>query len=188
MAAKAHKTKTKQAALAGQMAVGAAKHFQASTELLVAGTTIAASQAETKLQGYARLRADVVAARATLDAKLAAEASQADEMNAFVGAFEKVVRASFGAQPDVLSDFGLKPPKVRVPLTVEEKAAAKAKRVSTRAARGTKGSKQKAAIHGDVTGIEVTPVTASHASASPAATPTPTSPAPLQPPATTKAS
>jgi hypothetical protein len=189
MATKAHKTKTKQATLAGQMSTGAAKHFQPDTPLLVAGTTIPASQAEAKLKGYAQLRADVVAARAVLDAKLAAEAAQEPEMNAFVGAFEKVVRASFGAQPDVLADFGLKPPKARAPLTVEEKAAAKAKRASTREARGTKGSKQKAAIHGNVTGVDVTPVTAAQAAA-PVATPSPApaSPSPAQPPATSKGS
>jgi hypothetical protein len=36
--------------------------------------------------------------------------------------------------------------------------AAVAKRAATRVARGTKGSRQKAAIHGDVTGVTVTPV------------------------------
>ncbi|HEY6463270.1 MAG TPA: hypothetical protein VIY73_24050 [Polyangiaceae bacterium] len=44
------------------------------------------------------------------------------------------------------------------PLTTEQKAAAAAKRASTRAARGTKGPKQKAKIKGTVTGVLVTPL------------------------------
>jgi hypothetical protein len=42
-----------------------------------------------------------------------------------------------------LADFGLNPKKARTPLTIEEKAAAAAKRKATRAARHTMGSKQK---------------------------------------------
>jgi hypothetical protein len=60
----------------------------------------------------------------------------------------------------VLADFGIST-KTRTPLTVEQKAAAAAKRTATRAARGTKGAKQKKGIKGDVVGITVTPVTAS---------------------------
>jgi len=70
----------------------------------------------------------------------------------------------------VLADFGIQPPKVRVPLTVEAKAAAAAKRAATRAARHTMGSQQKKAVKGDVTGIVMTPITA--------APPTVTTPAP----------
>jgi hypothetical protein len=64
---------------------------------------------------------------------------------------------------------------VRTPLTVEAKAAAAAKRASTRAARHTLGTKQKKAIKGDVTGVLVTPITAS--SSSVAAPSGPTAPA-----------
>jgi hypothetical protein len=89
-------------------------------------------------------------------------------MNAFIDAFVKIVRGSFGNQPDVLADFGLEPEKAATPLTVEQKVAAAAKRKATRAARGTTGSKAKLAITGNVTGVVVTPVTTATA-AQPAA-------------------
>ncbi|HEY8038591.1 MAG TPA: hypothetical protein VIF15_02305, partial [Polyangiaceae bacterium] len=66
----------------------------------------------------------------------------------------------FGTQADVLADFGMTPRKAATPLTVEQKAAAAAKRKATRAARGTKGPKAKLGIHGAVTGVVVIPVVA----------------------------
>lgn len=154
-------TKTTKAALAAQLATGAAKHFPAGIQLPLGGATLTLAQVEAQLQSYASLRGDVDTARAALQAKLAAEANQSTAMNAFLSAFVKIVRGLFGSQPDVLADFGLQPEKPRTPLTVEQKAAAAAKRAATRAARGTKGSKAKQAIHGGVTGVVVTPVTAS---------------------------
>ena len=56
------------------------------------------------------------------------------------------------------------------PPTVEEMATAVAKREATRKARDTMGPKAKLAIHGDVTGVTVTPITA------PAAAPPPAQP------------
>jgi hypothetical protein len=70
------------------------------------------------------------------------------------------VRTAFGNQADVLVDFGLTPKKARTPLTVEQKAAAAAKREATRAARGTKSTKAKKGIKGTVTGVEITPIVA----------------------------
>jgi hypothetical protein len=55
--------------------------------------------------------------------------------------------------------------KVAAPLTSEKRVVAVAKARATREARGTTSKKQKLAIHGNVTGVTVTPVT------SPPATP-----------------
>jgi hypothetical protein len=84
-------------------------------------------------------------------------------MRAFFIAFIAYVRSAFGNSPDVLADFGLSPKKARTPLTVEQKAAAAAKRKATRQARGTRGPKAKLSVTGNVTGVIVTPVTASPA-------------------------
>jgi hypothetical protein len=81
------------------------------------------------------------------------------------------VKAAYGNSPDVLADFGIQT-KARVPLTVDAKLTAAAKRAATRAARHTMGKRQKNAIKGDVTGVLVTPVTS---------TPTPTVPTPVSP-------
>jgi hypothetical protein len=95
----------------------------------------------------------------------------------FIHAFEALVRAMFGNQPDVLADFRLGPRKTRKRLTGEEMAAAAAKRDSTRKARRTKGSKEKLTVKGDVTGVEITPATAAPATPEPAAPNAPPAPA-----------
>jgi hypothetical protein len=147
-----NKTKSTQAVLAASLAAGALKHFPAGISMSVGGVTLTLTQIETQLTGFASLRTGVDTARAALQAKLAAEEAQATIMNAFIDAFVQIVRGSFGNQPDVLADFGLEPETVPTPLTVEQKLAASEKRKATRAARGTKGSKAKLAITGNVTG------------------------------------
>jgi hypothetical protein len=156
---KSSNAKGTQAVLAASLAAGAQKHFPAGSSLSVGGAMLTLIQIESTLNGFSSLRTDVDTARAALQAKVALETAQATAMRAFMGAFVRIVRGSFGNQPDVLADFGLKPIAAKTPLTVEQKAAAAAKRKATRAARGTVGSKAKAAIKGNVTGVVVTPVT-----------------------------
>jgi hypothetical protein len=86
------------------------------------------------------------------------------------------LKVMFAGSIDTLADFGLKAPKVRVPLTPDEKAAAVAKGKATRAARHTMGAKQKKKVSGTVTTIVAAPSSA----ASPAATSTSTASAPPQ--------
>ena len=81
-----------------------------------------------------------------------------------VSAVVRVVAAMFASDAAALADFGLKARKARTPLTTEQKAAAKAKAEATRKARGTKGPKAKLAVKGNVTGVEITPITAPPAS------------------------
>jgi hypothetical protein len=164
------KAKGTKAVLAAKLAAGAQKHFPAGMSMSVGGVMLTLAQIETQLTGFASLRTDVDTARSDLQAKLAAETAQATAMNAFLDAFVRLVRGSFGNQPDVLADFGLPPEKARTPLTVEQKAAAAAKRAATRVARGTTGRKAKLAVKGNVTGVVVTPVTTAKAAQPAAAT------------------
>jgi hypothetical protein len=83
-------------------------------------------------------------------------------------AYANTLIAANGSASSVLADYGLTPRKARAPMTTDKQAAAVAKRNATRAARHTMGSVQKKAVKGDVTGVNVTPVTS--------ATPTPTTP------------
>jgi len=103
-------------------------------------------------------------------------------------AYRNYLLLAYRSTPAVLADYGLTPRKQRTPLTTQKQAVAVAKRASTRAARHTMGSKQKAGVKGDVTGVVVTPVTEPKAplpspaptpapSTGPAVTPTPASPA-----------
>ena len=68
---------------------------------------------------------------------------------------------TYGTASTTLADFGLQPEKARTPMTIEQKAAAKAKALATRKARGTTSKKQKLAVTGNVVGVTVTPITAS---------------------------
>ena len=74
-----------------------------------------------------------------------------------IQALKDLLIAQFGNATQTLADFGLAPHKTRTPLTVEQLAAAKAKRDATRAARGTEGPKAKLAIKGTTTAPAVTP-------------------------------
>jgi hypothetical protein len=147
-------------ALAEQLVAGTNKHFATVNEVKVASVSYTPSQATTQLQAIATLRNDVDAAKASLKARLAAEKADLPALRIFLDAYVAFVKAAFSASPDVLADFGLRPKKARTPLTVEEKAAAAAKRKATRAARHTMGTKQKKGVKGAVTGVVVTPVTA----------------------------
>jgi hypothetical protein len=91
-------------------------------------------------------------------------------------AYRRYIQAAFATATQELADFGMTPPKARTQRTAEQKAAAAAKVRATRKARGTTSKKQKLAVHGDVTGVQITPVTNS-SNTSP---PTPPQPAPAQ--------
>jgi hypothetical protein len=71
------------------------------------------------------------------------------------------LRATFGDSTTKLGEFGLQPLKASTPLTAEKRLASTAKARATRIARGTMSKKQKLTIRGDVTGVIVTPITAS---------------------------
>jgi hypothetical protein len=153
-------TKGQVTALAKQLIAGTAKHLAGTTQVALLGGSFTPDQITSKLQLFVTLRSDVDASKATTKAKIANEVAQMPALRAFMSAFESFVKAAFGSSPDVLTDFGISP-KARTPLTVEAKAAAAAKRAATRAARHTVGSNQKKGIKGDVTGVLVTPITAS---------------------------
>jgi hypothetical protein len=158
------KGKGKEAALAEQLIAGSQKHLATLTQVLVDGSSYTPAQAEAQLQAFANLRNDVDTARAALKAKLADETAKAPGLRVFFIAFIQFVRAAFGTSPDVMADFGLQPKKARAPLTTEQKAAAAAKRAATRKARGTTGKRKKLAVKGNVTGVDITPITTSAAS------------------------
>jgi hypothetical protein len=147
-------------ALAEKLIAGTNKHFASAPQLAFASATFTPAQVTASLQTIVNLRNDVDTAKATAKAKLAAEKTQAPTLHSFMAALESFVRATFSNSPDILADFGLTK-KARTPLTVEKKAAAAAKRKATRAARHTMGAIQKKDVKGTVTGVLVTPISAS---------------------------
>jgi hypothetical protein len=157
---------------AQQLSAGVAKHFTSGAKVTFVGGTFTPAEITAKLQSLVNLRSEVDTAKATVKAKVAAEAANMPALRAFQDALVSYVKAVYGASPDVLADFGINL-KARASVTAETKAAANAKRAATRKARNTVGPKKKKAIKGAVTGIVVTPITA--------AAPTVATPAPAVP-------
>jgi hypothetical protein len=152
--------KNKDAALAKQMIAGTSKHFANAPSMAFGSATFTPAEVTARLQTVVNLRAAVTDAQAAVKAKLATEDAQAAAQSGFLSDLTSFVRTTFSKSPDVLADFGLTPRKPNTPLTAQEKAAAAAKRASTRAARHTMGKVQKQGVTGDVVGVVVTPVTA----------------------------
>ncbi|HEY1695961.1 MAG TPA: hypothetical protein VGG39_27530 [Polyangiaceae bacterium] len=174
--AKKGSTRDDVATLAGQLIAGIPKLPGSVTTITLDGSTFTPTQLASELQTLVTLRQDVSAARAATAAKVAAETAQMAAPRALLRAFVQFLRVAFGNQPDVLALFGLQPRKAMTPLTVEQKAAAAAKREATRAARGTKGPKALAKVKGTVTGVTITPL-------APAAPSVPVAETPSQTPA-----
>jgi hypothetical protein len=160
------------ATLAGQLLAGIPKLPPSVTTITLNGSAFTTVQVSSQLQQLVTLQQDVDTARAATRAKVATQAAQMPALRALMSAFVQFLRAAFGNQPDVLALFGLEPKKAATPLTTEQKAAAAAKRASTRAARGTTGPKAKAKIKGTVTGVLVTPLEPQAPSVPVQATPT----------------
>jgi len=149
--------KSADAALAEKLIGGIGKRLANNGQLLLAGSTFTSAQVTDKLQQLVNLRSDVNAAKANTTAKIAAEEANAPALRLFMEAFVTFVKAAFASQPDALADFGLRPRKVPAPKTAVELAAANARRQATRQARGVLGSKKRALVKGDVTGVTITP-------------------------------
>ena len=137
------------------MIAGVQKHL-ANGQLTFAGGTFTETQIVGELQQL-DLRNT---ARAATQVQVDAEAAKRPALVAFMDALVECLRVAFGTQADVMADLGVEPRKPRTPLTVEQKAAAAAKREATREARGTKSAKAKKGIRGAVTGVVVTPIVA----------------------------
>jgi hypothetical protein len=176
-------TKADTLALVQALIAGTQKHLSSGTFTL-GGTTYTAASIIPVLQGLANaITAVNVAQTSAKDAVATMQGSEAT-VGPVLRAYRRFVQVSFASVTQTLADFGVTPPKARTPLTVEQKAAAKAKAEATRLARGTTSKKQKLAISGNVTGVTVTPITAP--AAAPASPATPVAPAsPAQPASTT---
>ena len=109
---------------------GTKKHLpNGNQSITIAGATMTVDQATAKMQTFVDNRDAVETAQATASAKVAAEQAQAPSLLAFIAAFVTFIRLTFGESADVLGDFDIPPPKVRTPMTAEQKAVAAAKRV-----------------------------------------------------------
>ncbi len=169
MVGKSKNTKTTVVALAKQLIAGTAK-LDATKSIPLAGHEYTPAQITTSLNRVVALREAVDTAKAAAKDPLAAEKAELPALRALMSALVAYVKVVYRDQPSLLEAFGIQP-KVRTPLSVEQKAAAAAKRAATRKARNTMGPVAKKAVKGNVVGVTVTPVTASPAPAASPATP-----------------
>lgn len=165
-------TKAAALALVQALIAGTKKHFPNGSFTLgnVAYTTATLIQAlESLANAIVALNAAQASAR---DAKAALSTTDA-KVAPIIRDYKRYVLAAFGNATQQLADFGMQPPKARTPLDSEKQAAAAAKARATRKARGTTSKKQKLAVKGDVTGVQITPITAAGPAPSPSAQPAP---------------
>ncbi len=138
--------------------------------LLVDGTSYTAATAVPLIQKRVDALAGVVSAEAAYKAAVKAANATLSATAATVSGLVEAIYVGFGDDPAALADFNL-PARKKGTMSPQERIAAAAKAKATRAARHTTGTKQKAAITGNVTGVTITPVVA--AGTTPTATSTP---------------
>jgi hypothetical protein len=162
---------------------GLKKHQSTLPSVLVGGTALPTATVIAALQARIDAANAIVATKATWQAAVAGAREEQAKSGALLLKVRQALQLAFDGNVDTLADFGLAPRKPRV-VSTTTKVAAATKAKATRAARHTMGTEQKKAVKGDVTGVVVTPVTATKADMPSASTPTaPASPAPATNPA-----
>ena len=144
----------------------------------VAGKTYSATEAVAFINTVlSAVSASASAKTSWKDARIAEETLVLQD-GPTVRGMREILATLFSNNTTALAELMIPVRKPYKPLTTAARAAANAKAAATREARGTKGSAQKAAITGDVTGVTITPVTSGAASVSTTAAPSTTSSAP----------
>jgi hypothetical protein len=123
-----------------------------------------ATQLAAVMQTLVDAETAVAAARAALKAAIQAKRDLQAQSGAMVSHVKQVLRMLLSGAEPALVTLGLTPLKAPRALTPEAKVARAAKAKATREARGTKSKKQKAAIHGSVIGVTITPILATETS------------------------
>ena len=114
----------------------------------------------TALQGTITTLTAVTAAHAALKVALAAFDAEDTKMGPVILALRRTLQSMYANAPDTLAVYGIEPHRVPAPRTAAQKAASAAKARATRAARGTTSKKQKLTVSGNVTGVNIVPITA----------------------------
>jgi len=135
------------------------KHLSNVPNLPLAGSAYTPAALKQLFQSHIDAANAATAARANLLEAAAAYRSLSTKITPVVRGLRQYAINAFGVTSPVLADFGFTAPK-RTPMNAEQIAARTAKSKATRTARMTMGKRQKQGVHGDVTGIIVTPITA----------------------------
>jgi hypothetical protein len=168
----ANKNSTTTQARDAQVIVGIQKHLLNTPSLPLAGTAITPADLVKLVQSRIDAAGTTAAASANWHSSVVAEKAVSAKLTPILRGLRQFVLNTFGETSPVLADFGFNAPK-RATLTSDEKAAAAAKALATRKARGTLGKNQRKEIKAPVPAAAPSPV-------STPTTPTPTATAPSQ--------
>ncbi len=114
--------------------------------MLVGGVSMTNAQVLAQFQSILQMLNLVATTKQAWKAAVSAKKAAMAPARTFYSNVEVILRQALGTNQALLAAFGIKPPKTRTKPTSTTKAIAHAKALATRAARGTKGTKQKAAI------------------------------------------
>jgi hypothetical protein len=146
---------------------GTQKHFP-NGQFTLGNVAYTTSTLVPALQSFVDALTAVNTAHASVKDAIAALKGVSTKIMPLIQAYRRYILAAFANATQELADFGMTPPKAHAPRTSAQKAAAAAKLRATRTARGTTSKKQKLTVHGDVTGVQITPVTGSANASQPA--------------------
>ncbi len=121
----------------------------ATEQYMVDGKTVTAADWISLLQGDLAILVSVVDAEQLYRTTLKTRDEALPGIEKRSQTVRQVLKASFGRQNPMLTDFGIDPDKKPRALSVEEKVERVGKNKATRAARHTMGKRQKAAITGE---------------------------------------
>jgi hypothetical protein len=137
---------------------GLTKNQSTLGSFTIGGKTYTVAQAIVLITSSMAASKEVEVERAAFEAALAAEKATRAQNRVFVSSLKQTLQAMYVGQVDKLAEYGLKGRKPRVvPPKTQVAAAARAK--ATRELRGTKGKKQKAAIHAPAVEVTTSPAT-----------------------------
>ena len=140
------------------MIAGMQKHLSGTPTIILDGQPFTLAAAIKSLQDEIDAAGETLVAEGAFHKAVAAEQATVTVGEPVYRALKAFVLNQYKGQADVLGDFGVTVVVRRVP-TAATKAAAAAKAKATRAARGTGGTRQKAAIKGTVVAAPAIPPT-----------------------------
>jgi hypothetical protein len=119
--------------------------FPASASLTIGGAVLTQAAIAAKLQGPIANSKAVTAAYKAFQAAVAVRRAETIESRGFYKQLKAALKVYYGPQAAELASFGI-PTDKAIQRTAQQQTVAVAKRRQTRAVRGTKGKKQKAAL------------------------------------------
>jgi hypothetical protein len=135
------------AALLAALVKGVSTELAGVDSIVLDGTTYARTDLLARIQAALDAFASVKTARTALAQAVASQDAAVAQAKPLRAGVKRFLQLKYGPTSPKLQEFGFTP--TRVPVTsVKTKAEAKVKSAATRAARGTKGKKQKAQITG----------------------------------------